>query len=186
MRFTASEKRTLILLAARAIADKMAPGLISSTRIPELTDTLQRKCGAFVSIYMENELKGCIGTFSESEPLFINVENMAISAALEDHRFSTIKSHELPLADLEISILTPRLKISTPSEIILGRHGIYIQSGHRRGTFLPQVAVHQNWTVEEFLGNCCKYKVGIGWEDWKSSSVFIYETYVIKAPFPPL
>lgn len=186
MRITAPEKKALIVLAGRAIAEKMAPGLISSAWIPELTETLRRKCGVFVSIYMENELKGCIGTFSESEPLFKNVENMAISAALDDHRFTTIKSHELPLADIEISILTPRLKISKPSEIVLGKHGIYIQSGERRGTFLPQVAVHQNWTVEELLGNCCKYKLGIGWEDWKNSSLYTYEAYVLKAPFPSL
>ena len=152
--------------------------------MPDLTETLQRKCGAFVSLYVEKELRGCIGTFSEEEALFKNVENMAISAAINDSRFTSIHPHELSQLELEISILTPRQKISDPSEIVVGLHGIYIKLGSNRGTLLPQVAVAQNWTVKEFLGNCSRYKAGIGWDGWKAAEIYTYEAIVFKADMP--
>ena len=106
---------------------------------------------------------------------------MAVSAAFGDSRFSSIQDSELPKLELEISVLSPRQKITDPSEIVIGRHGIYIKLGSNRGTLLPQVAVTQNWTVEEFLGNCSKYKAGIGWNGWKAAEVFTYEAIVFRS-----
>ena len=97
---------------------------------------------------------------------------MAISAATNDTRFTSILPNELPKLELEISILTPRQKISDPSEIVIGKHGIYIKLGSNRGTLLPQVAVKEEWTVKEFLGNCSRYKAGIGWDGWKAAEVY--------------
>ena len=184
MRITETEKRTLFSLAGIAIAEKIAPQIPPPSAMPDLTETLQRKCGAFVSLYVEKELRGCIGTFSEEEALFKNVENMAISAAINDSRFTSIHPHELSQLELEISILTPRQKISDPSEIVVGLHGIYIKLGSNRGTLLPQVAVAQNWTVKEFLGNCSRYKAGIGWDGWKAAEIYTYEAIVFKADMP--
>ena len=184
MRITETEKRTLLSLAGKAIAEKIAPQIPPSSAMPYLTETLQRKCGAFVSLYVDKELRGCIGTFSEEEALFKNVENMAISAAINDSRFTSIHPHELSQLELEISILTPRQRISDPSEIVVGLHGIYIKLGSNRGTLLPQVAVAQNWNVKEFLGNCSRYKAGIGWAGWKAAEIYTYEAIVFKADMP--
>ena len=109
---------------------------------------------------------------------------MAISAATDDSRFSSIHASELSQLELEISILTPRQRINDPSEIIIGRHGIYIKLGGNRGTLLPQVAVTQGWTVKEFLGNCSKYKAGIGWDGWKAADLYTYEAIVFKSDMP--
>jgi len=184
MRITEAEKSTLLSLAGRAIAEKIAPQIPPSSAMPDLTETLQRKCGAFVSLYVNQKLRGCIGTFSEEEALFKNVESMAISAAINDSRFTSIHPHELSQLELEISILTPRQRISDPSEIVIGLHGIYIKLGSNRGTLLPQVAVAQNWTVKEFLGNCSRYKAGIGWDGWKAAEIYTYEAIVFKADIP--
>ena len=56
-----------------------------------------------------------------------------------------------------------------------------MKKGTNRGTFLPQVALKQNWTVEEFLGNCAKYKAGIGWDGWKSADLYRYEALVFSS-----
>jgi uncharacterized protein (TIGR00296 family) len=109
---------------------------------------------------------------------------MAISAAINDSRFTSIHPHELSQLELEISILTPRQRISDPSEIVVGLHGIYIKLGSKRGTLLPQVAVAQNWTVKEFLGNCSRYKAGIGWDGWKAAEIYTYEAIVFQADMP--
>jgi AmmeMemoRadiSam system protein A len=143
-----------------------------------LSEGVKHRCGAFVSIYIEGKLRGCIGTFSEEEPLYKNVRQMAISAATADDRFSRVESDELDKLSIEISVLTPRKRIHDTREIVLGKHGIYMVRGSNRGTLLPQVAIHQGWSVEEFLGNCAKFKAGVGWDGWKSADLYTYEAIV--------
>jgi hypothetical protein len=53
--------------------------------------------------------------------------------------------------------------------------------GANRGTLLPQVAVKQGWTVDELLGNCAKYKAGIGWDGWKTAEIYTYEAIVFQS-----
>jgi AmmeMemoRadiSam system protein A len=103
---------------------------------------------------------------------------MAISAATADNRFSPVEPDELDTLHIEISVLTPRKRIQDTSDIIIGKHGIYMIRGSNRGTLLPQVAVKQGWSVEEFLGNCAKYKAGVGWDGWKSADLYTYEAIV--------
>ncbi len=157
------------------------PGIHPSSTKPDLTESLQCRCGAFVSLYVDQTLRGCIGTFSEEEALYKDVANMAVLSATDDSRFNSIQVSELDQLEVEISILTPRQRISDISDIVLGRHGIYIKKGSNRGTLLPQVAVTQNWTVKEFLGNCSKYKAGLGWNGWKAAEIFTYEAIVFKS-----
>lgn len=184
MRISGREKRILLARAGTAIAERIAPGKHVSRAIPEMTKILRGGGGAFVSLYVNGELRGCIGTFSESEALYKNVENMAVSAATDDARFQPIQSQELADLELEISVLSPRKRIYDPSKIILGKHGIYLKLDSYRGTFLPQVALNQNWTVEEFLGNCAKYKAGIGWDGWKAAEIYTYEAAVFRGAIP--
>ena len=184
MRITESEKRTLLSVAGRAITEKIDPGIISASAKLDMTEALQCRCGAFVSLYVDQNLRGCIGTFSEEEALYNNVANMAVLSATDDSRFNSIQISELDQLEVEISILTPRLRISDPTEIVLGRHGIYMKHGTNRGTLLPQVPVTQNWTVKEFLGNCSKYKAGLGWDGWKAAEIYTYEAIVFKSELP--
>ena len=184
MKISGSEKKALLLLAERAIAKRIAPGKDSLAERLDMTETLLRKCGTFVSLYVKGELRGCIGTFSEEEALYKNVENMAVSAAISDSRFASIEAGELSELELEISVLSPRQRIYDTEEIILGKHGIYLTLDSHRGTLLPQVAVTQNWTVEEFLGNCSKYKAGIGWNGWKAAEIYTYEAIVFRSDSP--
>jgi AmmeMemoRadiSam system protein A len=184
MRITASEKSTLLSVAGRAITEKIDSGVHPSSTKLDLTEALQCRCGAFVSLYVDEKLRGCIGTFSEEEALYKNVANMAVLSATDDSRFNSIQVSELDQLEVEISILTPRQRISDPTEIVLGRHGIYIKHGINRGTLLPQVAVTQNWTVKEFLGNCSKYKAGLGWDGWEAAEIYTYEAIVFKSELP--
>ena len=184
MRITGSDKEALLELAERAIVEKINPPPQVPDRDLELTGTLQFKCGAFVSVYIDSKLRGCIGTFSEEEALYKTVERMAVSAAAFDSRFPPVQAHELSGLMLEISVLSPRQRIYDPSEIIIGRHGIFIQLDSSRGTLLPQVAVHQNWSVEEYLGNCSKYKAGLGWNGWKDAELYTFEAIIFSSPTP--
>jgi AMMECR1 domain-containing protein len=71
-------------------------------------------------------------------------------------------------------------KITSPKEIVLGKHGIYMRKGTASGTFLPQVATGTGWSVEDFLGHCARDKAGIGWDGWKSADLYVYEALVFS------
>lgn len=146
----------------------------------ELDRILRKKSGAFVSVYVNENLRGCIGTFSESEPLFKNVQLMALQAAFEDDRFDPISIEDTKELTVEISVLSPRLKIHDPEEIEIGTHGIYLIHGIRRATLLPQVAVKYNYNAVEFLECCAKNKLGLSKDSWKDSELFVYEAFVFK------
>ena len=145
-----------------------------------LSDNLKVQTGAFVSIYVRGDLRGCIGRMSSDMPLYKLVQQMTISAANNDSRFKSLNQNELKNTRIELSVLTPMKKIDDISEIELGKHGIYIKEGYHSGTFLPQVAEKTNWTKEEFLGYCSQDKARIGWEGWKTAELYIYETIILK------
>jgi len=179
-----NEKEKLLGLAREAIEDHLDLHSSGNPRFFVPSSALERKCGAFVSLYVKNKLRGCIGTFSEEESMFENVKQMAISAATTDSRFDPILPEELDNLSIEISILTPRTRIYDISDIEIGKHGIFMIQGMNRGTLLPQVAVSQNWDVYQLLGNCSRYKAGLGWEGWKTAELYTYQAIVFSSPPP--
>ena len=133
-----------------------------------------------MSVYVEDELRGCIGRFKTTEPLWKTVTEMAVSAATEDDRFTAIHPEDLEFLSVELSVLTPMRKITSIEEIEPGKHGIYLKKGMMSGTFLPQVATKYNWTTEELLGHCARDKACLGWDGWKSAEIFVYEALIFS------
>lgn len=146
----------------------------------EIPAKLKTQIGAFVSVYVEDKLNGCIGHIGEDTPIWKVVEQSAFCAAYEDSRFKPLKKDELIKFKLEISVLTPLRKIKNIDEIIPGKHGILIRKGLNQGTFLPQVASRMNWSREEMLEKCSCDKAGLGRDGWKDAEIFIYEAIVFK------
>ena len=126
------------------------------------------------------ELRGCIGRFDASEPLYLVVQKMAVASSSEDFRFSPVSAQEVNQLEIEISVLTPMRRITSIDEFQLGKHGIYMKKGVQSGTFLPQVAEETGWTKEEFLGHCAQDKAGIGWNGWKDAELYVYEALVFS------
>jgi len=177
-----AEGDELLRVARNAIEESVDPNLPLAPLATPPGEALQTCCGAFVSLYVDEKLRGCIGTFSEEEALYRNVKKMAVSAATTDTRFSPILPEELDRLSIEVSVLTPRTRIYDISDIVIGKHGIFMTQGLNRGTLLPQVAVAQNWNVEELLGNCSKHKAGLGWEGWKTAELYTYEAHIFRSP----
>jgi AmmeMemoRadiSam system protein A len=105
---------------------------------------------------------------------------MTISAASHDRRFLPVDEEELPEIDIEISVLSPLKKIDNIEEIVLGKHGIFIEEGYNTGVFLPQVATETGWSKEEFLGHCARDKAGLDWDGWKTADLFIFTATVFS------
>ncbi len=175
------DKKDMLQVARDSIQHYIQHGEKFKPDSLNFSDNLQKPCGAFVSIYLNGALKGCIGRMNPgTSPLVDIIADVAVSSAFYDNRFTPLKKHEINNLEIEISVLTPLKNIKSVDEIELGKHGIYIKKGIHTGTFLPQVANETNWTKEEFLGHCSKNKAGIGWDGWKDAELFTYEAIVIR------
>jgi len=149
--------------------------------VPEDTpDTLKEEMGVFVTLSKNGLLRGCIGYCKPTEPLVNAVIGAAISAALNDPRFSPVKADELDDLEVEVSVVTrPELiEVNRPEEymdkIKIGEDGLIIEKEPYKGLLLPQVAVEWGWNVEEFLYNTC-VKAGLTADCWLYPDVKIYK-----------
>ena len=180
MVFTIAEKDQLFKIAESSIHTMLYENKRISLDGKNMTENLKKQLGVFVTLKVNGALRGCIGRFISSDPLYLLVRESAISSAFEDPRFSPLTKEEYEKTEIEITVLGPLKKINDISEIVLGKHGIYIKNGLRSGTMLPQVATENKWTVEEFLGYTARDKAGIGWTGWKDAEIFIYEGVVLR------
>ena len=143
-------------------------------------DLLEPK-GAFVSLHIGKELRGCIGQLDPEYALFKVVQQCTLSAAFSDPRFVPVRQDELTELDIEISVLTPFRRIQNAEEVTVGKHGLYIVRGHCRGLLLPQVAQEYGWDRTTFLMQTC-HKAGLpasAWED-PQTEIFIFEAEVFS------
>ena len=178
--FTEKEKEQLISLARDNIRSLLFDKKRISVSKETLPDIFKTPLGAFVTLKISGSLRGCIGRFISSEPLYQVVLESSENSAFDDPRFSPLTKEEFPKTDIEITVLGPMKKISNIKDIVLGRHGIYIKKDNRSGTMLPQVATENRWSVEEFLGYTSRDKAGIGWDGWKDADIYIYEGIVLE------
>ena len=135
--------------------------------------------GVFVTLMKNNRLRGCIGRFEPSTPLFQTIQQMTVEAATCDPRFDSVRYEEIKDIMIEISVMSPKKRIKNWKEVKLGVHGVLIQNGNKSATFLPQVATDTNWTLEEFLGNLCQMKGGLPFDCYKDKNTNIY-TYTVQ------
>ena len=91
-----------------------------------------------------------------------------MSAAFHDPRFLPVTAEEAPELQVEISVLSP-LRPVAPQEVVVGRHGLVVSHGSRRGLLLPQVAVEQEWDATTFLEQTC-LKAGLPADAWKQGA----------------
>lgn len=139
--------------------------------------------GAFVTLTKNGDLRGCIGNFEPEEPLYKVLQNVAVSAAVRDGRFTPVTKDEFKELDIEISTMSPQKLIKNWQDIEIGKHGVRIILNGKSGTLLPKVATDNNWGLETFLETICWQKMGL--EDKScyknpNAQIFVYETDVFS------
>jgi AmmeMemoRadiSam system protein A len=167
---TPAARRALLDLArasVRAAAGDPAP-LPPEPRDPDLL----LPGAAFVTLHSAGDLRGCIGHVRHEQPLWVSVRDMAEAAATRDNRFPAVSCEEVPHLEIEISVLSPRRKITAPGEIVVGRDGLYVRLGASSGLLLPQVASERNWTAEEFLAQTCR-KALLPEDAWRQAGAIV-------------
>jgi len=136
--------------------------------------------GVFVSLYVGEELNGCIGFPEPIMPLAESVASAARSAAFEDPRFPPLKREQMKDLRIELSVLSkPELiEVKSPSEYLkkirIGIDGLMVKDKFGAGLLLPQVAVEWGWGVKEFLENTCR-KAGLDPDCWKNMRKNVYK-----------
>jgi uncharacterized protein len=151
--FTEAQQRALVAIARDAVRGSVTGAAAPIPPMPALPEA----SGAFVTLKKHGELRGCIGTLECRGALPEEVARVAVSAACEDPRFTPVRESELDDLDVEVSVLGPLEQIdpSDPDAIVIGRHGIVVEQGARRGLLLPQVAAEWQMDRETFLAHTC-------------------------------
>ena len=171
-----SDGKLLIKLARESISSYF---LQKEPNISTLNKFSDRQ-GVFVTLYKNEQLRGCIGFPEPVFYLFEAIIKSARSAAFEDSRFPPLQKEELKHIKIEISVLTvPALiKVKKPedylNEIKIGKDGLIIRSSLGSGLLLPQVATEYKWGVKEFLGHLCE-KAWLKQDAWKDTNNQIYK-----------
>jgi AmmeMemoRadiSam system protein A len=159
------ERRMLLQIAHESIL-ALAEGRDVSFPVP--SPHLAEPRGVFTTIYSDGKLRGCVGFPTPTLSLFKAVAETARAAASEDPRFAPVSLVEVRTVRISISILSP-LSSTTPSEVEIGRHGLVISQGTRRGLLLPQVPVEHGWDRNTFLDQTC-LKAGLPHDAWRTGA----------------
>ena len=160
--------------------DSVAYGLNHSSPLPveihDYPDELTALRATFVTLKINNQLRGCIGTLVAVSPLVVDVANNAYSAAFRDHRFHAVTKKEFPDLQYHISILEHPQTMQVKDEqdllnqIKVGQDGLVLHEGQQRSTFLPSVWESLN-DPREFIEQL-KLKAGLPRHYWSDSIHF--------------
>ncbi len=160
--YSPQERRILLNLAHRSIESALAEQAIDTTAP---TQHLAESRGAFTTLHLFGKLRGCIGYVLPSGSLCETVAETARAAAFEDPRFKPVTEDEAPHLAIEISVLSVPERIR-PEDVKVGKHGLIVTAGMRRGLLLPQVPLQWNWDRETFLTQTC-LKAGLPADAWQ-------------------
>ena len=165
------ERQQLLDIALQTIRTYIVDGSVPDFDVT--SPRLLEKQGAFVTLQLHGQLRGCIGLIEGASPLWEAIRQMAVAASTEDPRFPPVNRQEIDQLEIEISVLSPLKKISDPSKVEVGTHGIYMRQGTNSGLLLPQVAVEWGWDREEFLAQTCN-KAWLPRDAWEQPDTEIY------------
>lgn len=144
--YNETEQNILLSVAANSIQY----GLIERVGLPVHKDNfddpkLKADRATFVTLEINSQLRGCIGSLEAMHPLINDVAHNAFAAAFQDPRFPALNEKEFDHLDIHISILSESEPMNFSSEEDLlsqirpGVDGLILSDNFQRGTFLPSV-----------------------------------------------
>jgi len=173
MSYTKEERQLLLKTAIDSIRHKLKHHEPLPLQLAHYPENLQKMGASFVTLEIQKQLRGCIGTLEAYRPLVVDVAMHAVNAAFQDPRFSPLTEIEFAQIDLHISVLSPSEPISFHSEADLlcqlrpQIDGLILTADTYRATFLPAV-----WESlpdkKEFLKHL-KMKAGLPPDYWSTS-----------------
>lgn len=179
--YGAEARRALLAIARDSIDHGVAHGTALQPDLAALPAELGEPRATFVTLHLDGQLRGCIGSLEAHRPLAEDVAANAFAAAFRDPRFPPVSRTEAARLALEISVLSPAEPMHFRSEADLlaqlrpGIDGLILSDLGRRGTFLPSVW-SQLPAARDFLVHL-KHKAGLPADHWSATlSVERYTT----------
>lgn len=146
-----------------------------------LSPGLEAPTGAFVTLWSEGQLRGCMGHVANNLPLYGAVLKGAYQAARNDHRFRPLAPKELGDLELEVSVLSVPEPIASSDEFRVGEHGITLRRGDHFGLYLPEVAPHMGWDRDTTLSQLA-LKAGLPADGWREGAALeVFTTTRLRA-----
>jgi hypothetical protein len=167
-----SEKDELMGIARKSVETAVRDRKVYDAPEPK-SEALAHERGAFVTLHLNGDLRGCIGYVAPIKPLYLTVRDVAREAALHDSRFRPVTTGELAGLQYEISVLSPMRRVLDLKEIKIGVHGLLIRKNGIEGLFLPQVPVEEHWDLDTYLQQVC-YKARLPKNTWKDPGADLF------------
>ncbi len=168
-----SQQRQLLRIARDSVAQGLDAAAPLTVDRDGLEPVLCEPAAVFVTLTLQGQLRGCIGSLQPQDALAQAVANAAFNAAFRDPRFARVSAAELEQIEIEISVLSklqswqPGSRESMLHELRPGIDGLLIEDRGHRATFLPQVW-EKIGSAEEFVGQLMR-KAGLPAGHWSSS-----------------
>ncbi len=100
----------------------------------------QGRAGAFCTLKISGELRGCIGTIEPAtDGIAQEIIGNAIAAATQDPRFRPVREDELGSLRYSVDVLMPSEPVSGLDELNPKIYGVIVRKGRRRGLLLPDI-----------------------------------------------
>jgi AmmeMemoRadiSam system protein A len=188
--FSREQRRALLTIAHQAILSQVERQPFADA--PPLLPGLSEPRGVFTTLYLKcdkkydpqgdvtgdpdrdlhrelhRELRGCVGYAVPIAPLYRAVAETARAAAFEDSRFLPVTREEALKLEVSLSVLSLLFQIH-PEAVEVGRHGLIVSQGARRGLLLPQVPLEHGWDRETFIEQTCR-KAGLPLDAWRKAA----------------
>lgn len=174
----------MLEIARTSIMHGLDHGTASTIDLSGMPPQLQEFGACFVTLEIDNQLRGCIGSLEAYQPLAEDLAKNSFAAAFQDPRFPSLSIDEFAKTAVKISLLTPPSPMNFNSEDDLisqirpGVDGLILSDGGYRGTFLPSVW-EQLPSPELFLQHL-KRKAGLPANYWSDTmQIERYQTELI-------
>jgi AmmeMemoRadiSam system protein A len=176
--------RYLLMVARNTIEAELFNRKASQNEDTDPPAVFLERCGTFVTLTKDGNLRGCIGHIIPRESMIEGVRVNALNAAFRDPRFQPVKKGEWDRIKIEVSVLTnpERLAYAGGDDLFeklrSGVDGVIIKKGYHQATFLPQVW-EQLPDKRDFLTHLC-LKAGLHGDAWREGDLEV-STYQVEA-----
>ncbi len=173
MNHTTEQRTEMLKLVRHSIEQGLESGAALNVDLQMHAPYLQQPGASFVTLEINNQLRGCIGSLEAHRPLGQDLAENGFAAAFRDPRFPPLTQPEYPRAQIKLSLLSRPQPMQFDSEhdllrqLLPGMDGLILAEGARRGTFLPSVW-EQLPNPTDFL-NHLKQKAGLPANYWSDS-----------------
>lgn len=139
------EARQTLLELARTSIQQGLHGDVLRIQVADYAFELQTHRASFVTLHLDRELRGCIGSLEARRPLVLDVAENAQAAAFHDPRFAALTRSEFERIEIHLSILSAPepLQFASEAELLAqlrpGIDGLILEERVCRSTFLPAV-----------------------------------------------